>query len=651
MVARNLLGVPIDSCGLAGGWSARAISLALLSIAGVVVTLTLELEAALSQSLESFPLPTSGDAFRILPGNKMGLLMNNKDGRYFIVNLESRGVEAQGVLDVTLADIAVGTEDFVYLVGTTRTNGGSGVIARLNWKSGVVVSRQTGEQWDAPSVAVARWVENIVGAESIVVGNRRSSTLKRIPASFFDNDALSFNDLTQVYVGYGGVDELEINPNGRYAAAVVGDGSELVLVDLREGRVMSRFNFGRSNLPTVDSLANAMKMVVGTGKTVNSLTLSILYGLSGLSELPNMGDFVTFDVNEIFNSLDLVQSVQMKLAESVGERRAKAVAGRRPVVMLASDEEQKLILVGDSGSNRLLRFERRANEFYSRRDIPLNGLPMDIDVSTDGETAVILQQDEPVVFVLRSPGGVASRAAEAAEGTDCVLAEAQGILARQGYSVGAVDGKAGPQTIDAIQAFQAKVGSKRTGQLDERTLDALRQEEIKIAKELTTGITEETWPPEKAYRFERLGFALEEHWDRTKDPELIDEVLAAYRQAAELSESADLSTSQQGRMKNNLCFALAKAGKARSDLKLIDEAIDTCRSALGQLDTPSPPWAQHSLGFALLKRYELAPDPKTLAESADYIHQAIDEYDKKGDSCVLAEIGPDWEEVKKLQGP
>jgi hypothetical protein len=234
------------------------------------------------------------------------------------------------------------------------------VIARLDVTSGVVVARRVEEQWDAPSLAVAQW------AKDIVVGDRRSSTLKGYPAHLFDQDEALLKPSSLVSLGNAGVDELKISADGRYVAAVVGEGSELILVNWITGRVVSSFKLGSDDRATAGSLVNSMKMTMGTGETVNSLRTSVLYSLSPSPQISNTGYFLTFDVNEQFRSLDLVQSVLVKLGEAAGGVQARAVAGRRPVLMVASDEEQKVILVADSTSRRVLRFTRRANEIYLR---------------------------------------------------------------------------------------------------------------------------------------------------------------------------------------------------------------------------------------------------------------------------------------------
>jgi Putative peptidoglycan binding domain len=56
---------------------------------------------------------------------------------------------------------------------------------------------------------------------------------------------------------------------------------------------------------------------------------------------------------------------------------------------------------------------------------------------------------------------------------DNTVRKAQAALNGQGYNVGAVDGRFGPNTQNAVRRFQAKNGLTETGTLDSPTLSAL----------------------------------------------------------------------------------------------------------------------------------------------------------------------------------
>ena len=57
--------------------------------------------------------------------------------------------------------------------------------------------------------------------------------------------------------------------------------------------------------------------------------------------------------------------------------------------------------------------------------------------------------------------------------TDSTVRSAQAALNDQGYNVGMVDGRWGPNTESAVRRFQAKSGLTESGRLDSSTLSAL----------------------------------------------------------------------------------------------------------------------------------------------------------------------------------
>ncbi len=56
---------------------------------------------------------------------------------------------------------------------------------------------------------------------------------------------------------------------------------------------------------------------------------------------------------------------------------------------------------------------------------------------------------------------------------DTTVRKAQEALNNQGYNAGAVDGRWGPNTENAVRRFQAKSGLTESGTLDSSTLNAL----------------------------------------------------------------------------------------------------------------------------------------------------------------------------------
>jgi len=66
-----------------------------------------------------------------------------------------------------------------------------------------------------------------------------------------------------------------------------------------------------------------------------------------------------------------------------------------------------------------------------------------------------------------------NREVSSASKSDSTVRSAQDALNAQGYSVGAVDGQWGPNTLSAVRRFQADKGLAQSGTLDSATLTAL----------------------------------------------------------------------------------------------------------------------------------------------------------------------------------
>ena len=56
-----------------------------------------------------------------------------------------------------------------------------------------------------------------------------------------------------------------------------------------------------------------------------------------------------------------------------------------------------------------------------------------------------------------------------------LVAKIQTLLAEAGYDPGPADGVAGPKTVDAVKAYQRKVGVPDTGQIDQRLMASLAE--------------------------------------------------------------------------------------------------------------------------------------------------------------------------------
>ena len=67
----------------------------------------------------------------------------------------------------------------------------------------------------------------------------------------------------------------------------------------------------------------------------------------------------------------------------------------------------------------------------------------------------------------------ARRRRPSSHATDSTVRQAQAALNDKGYDAGAVDGRWGPSTQNAVRRFQASNGLAENGTLDSSTLSAL----------------------------------------------------------------------------------------------------------------------------------------------------------------------------------
>jgi peptidoglycan hydrolase-like protein with peptidoglycan-binding domain len=84
-------------------------------------------------------------------------------------------------------------------------------------------------------------------------------------------------------------------------------------------------------------------------------------------------------------------------------------------------------------------------------------------------------QQPPATSQPAQPGAgqAADQINRAAKLTPDQIVQLQQSLNEHGFDAGAVDGKIGSQTSDAIRRFQAKMGLQQTGQIDTQTLAQL----------------------------------------------------------------------------------------------------------------------------------------------------------------------------------
>ena len=129
--------------------------------------------------------------------------------------------------------------------------------------------------------------------------------------------------------------------------------------------------------------------------------------------------------------------------------------------------------------------ERGFNLNHLRGDTFRAGFHRSDIVLQRGQNGFQFAQDNACLGVIFGLTGVAvaasptpqTRAGTADSGPRTLLtvAQVQEALNARGYPVGKPDGKTGPRTVDALKRFQRAVALPSTGELDEKTSDALRR--------------------------------------------------------------------------------------------------------------------------------------------------------------------------------
>jgi Putative peptidoglycan binding domain/Tetratricopeptide repeat len=623
-------------CGLAAIIARHFICVAFLVMGDVHV--------AFSQPSPVIPLPTNSDFVRILPDNMRAIAVSAFEKRYVVINIATGETGARS-LTHTVSDIALGSRPYLYLVGAKEADAGSAIVSRLDWESGSIVSVEIPGRFTTPSIAIDR-------EGAVLLGNREDRRVTIISATEFNKTDVLEKRLhgkpTDVVVSYStGVGDLGVTPDGRYILAALADGSEIILVDREHGRISSRYRLIPLGTSGMFASTRSMKVVAGPESGVNSTTPTILYGSSGLER----DDFFTFVVNETFRALDVVQAVKVNFARDVRGTKPTDAIEFRSAMIVASDDDQQNILLGSTDSTHVLWFRRRGNIVLQLGEaVQLEVAPVDVDVSGDGQLAVVLHKDRPAITVLRGMDLAARVTSGMPEGRSCELFHAQLYLANQGYPVGAVDGIYGPQTRDALRAFQVNSGLNPTGVLDNATSAKLLEKEIRLARRSSQ--QKDISPSERAFTLSRLGFSLTDRWERNHDEKDLDDRVVAYRSALEsgLNPSEPI---EEASYENNFCFALAEAGHYKKDPALLEEAIAMCRSALAKLSADESPalWAstQHSLGFGLWKRYEQTGDESILAEAAEAIRSALNILEKNDPDCNLVPAQKDLQSIEALR--
>lgn len=172
------------------------------------------------------------------------------------------------------------------------------------------------------------------------------------------------------------------------------------------------------------------------------------------------------------------------------------LGGRR--LLVAAERDLSFVAVGIEGTPRLAIFRRISGALQEAgppfdletpiRDMMVfdsqSGAQSDtfVFLSTDGREVLIVPEIQEFVAsgILSDPPEAQTVAFAGTDLDAADIARLQRVLARLGYSVGAVDGMIGANTTAAIRAFQFDRKLGVTGRIDQATIDALNAAIVKI---------------------------------------------------------------------------------------------------------------------------------------------------------------------------
>jgi DNA-binding beta-propeller fold protein YncE len=469
-------------------------------------------------------LPITADFVKILSGGKEVLLIANKERKIVRYDLEKQVTVKSTDLTHNATDLAITFDgNYAYVVGPGAGEKDGGVISRLDLKNDVIRTISLSDRLVQPKIAV--------DADGIIfIGDQGSNVVKAVvPAESFDQgaapevvDAGHSDDLKRA------VGSIGVTWDGKFLFVSHIGISAISMIDGKIGQWLH-------TLDTSVSTKSGILVVADDYRPKDTSRASVL--------LVTGDTLLVYDLDRKFKNLDLVQNVPVGLGAQVEVSSARE--------LVSSDSGQHLIILGNRGSKRLVIFNRQGRIIERRSEINLPMEAVYVDVSPEGDLAVVLDNRRNALAVIRRPEGSANCPAQGDE-----LRTAQRILATLGYPIGAVDGIDGPQTRRAIKLFQEKAGSKSTGILDGATLLALHEGEIQALQDVLKKTSRESDPLSWAIIQRRLGRSLTTVSDqRVAKTDRLEAAVASLGGALEVFEAENISDFVAARTKQDLACA------------------------------------------------------------------------------------------------
>jgi Putative peptidoglycan binding domain len=164
----------------------------------------------------------------------------------------------------------------------------------------------------------------------------------------------------------------------------------------------------------------------------------------------NQRRLVLADYNAVFSTFDIIADDAFDDSIPFGNLSTTGLPDS--FVHVASDADQSAILVGSPASPVLNLYGRNGPTLQRLFAIKLSDMPQQVAIASDGGTALVLLRNGKLALLSSDPfeAPISSGNDPIFLGDDATR-QLQLELNRLGFSVGAIDGMAGPRTRDAVQ--------------------------------------------------------------------------------------------------------------------------------------------------------------------------------------------------------
>ncbi len=164
----------------------------------------------------------------------------------------------------------------------------------------------------------------------------------------------------------------------------------------------------------------------------------------------NQNRLVLADFNAVFSTFDII--ADDRLDGNIGISGLSQSGLPDSFIHLASNADQSVILVGSPSSTTLDLYGRKGPTLQKLLPIRLSGLPQQVVISADGNTALALLQNGNLALLSSEQfDAPINKGGDPVYLGDEDTRRLQLELNRLGFPVGAIDGMTGPRTRDAVQ--------------------------------------------------------------------------------------------------------------------------------------------------------------------------------------------------------